>query len=208
MATYTSKLNLKKPAGTENINISDINGNMDIIDGAVVDLINMHYGSALPNGTDLNNATDIGFYTLSTSSTYGNMPDRTVYGLMVIKSSASATAIYQIAIGTEAIYVRIRTNSTNWTSWKPIDRYGYGWLESCDLDTVLTPGSYGLDSINTYQHIPTGVSSGLLEVIAVSTRDTYVWQRITNLSGIYVRWRSVSSGTSWGSWYKFTGTAV
>ena len=35
MATYTSKLNLKKPAGTENINISDINGNMDTLDAAV-----------------------------------------------------------------------------------------------------------------------------------------------------------------------------
>ena len=32
MATYTPKLNLKKPAGTEDINVADINGNMDIID--------------------------------------------------------------------------------------------------------------------------------------------------------------------------------
>ena len=35
MATYTSRLNLKKPAGNENINISDINGNMDLIDAEV-----------------------------------------------------------------------------------------------------------------------------------------------------------------------------
>lgn len=32
MATYTSKFNLKKPAGSENMNIADINGNMDTID--------------------------------------------------------------------------------------------------------------------------------------------------------------------------------
>ena len=32
MATYTSKLNLKKPAGTEDINVNDLNGNMDTID--------------------------------------------------------------------------------------------------------------------------------------------------------------------------------
>ena len=32
MATYTSKLNLKKPESTEDINIADINGNMDTID--------------------------------------------------------------------------------------------------------------------------------------------------------------------------------
>ena len=35
MASYTSNYNLKKPAGTENININDINGNMDTIDTAL-----------------------------------------------------------------------------------------------------------------------------------------------------------------------------
>ena len=38
MATYTSKLNLKKPATTDNININDINSNMDIIDAFCKDL--------------------------------------------------------------------------------------------------------------------------------------------------------------------------
>ena len=32
MASYTPNLNLKKPAGTEDINVADINGNMDLID--------------------------------------------------------------------------------------------------------------------------------------------------------------------------------
>ena len=32
MATYTSVLNLKKPAGGENVLIGDINGNMDALD--------------------------------------------------------------------------------------------------------------------------------------------------------------------------------
>ena len=36
MATYTSRLNLKKPGGNENININDINGNMDKIDAEAV----------------------------------------------------------------------------------------------------------------------------------------------------------------------------
>ena len=36
MASYTPNLNLKKPAGTENMNINDINGNSDIIDAALV----------------------------------------------------------------------------------------------------------------------------------------------------------------------------
>ena len=35
MASYTPNLNLKKPAGTEDINVADINGNMDILDTAI-----------------------------------------------------------------------------------------------------------------------------------------------------------------------------
>lgn len=35
MATYTPNYNLKKPSGTEDINVNDINGNMDIIDTAI-----------------------------------------------------------------------------------------------------------------------------------------------------------------------------
>ena len=35
MASYTSHYNLKKPAGTEDINVNDINTNMDAIDAAI-----------------------------------------------------------------------------------------------------------------------------------------------------------------------------
>lgn len=38
MATYTSNLNLKKPAANENVNIADINSNMNLIDSAVGNL--------------------------------------------------------------------------------------------------------------------------------------------------------------------------
>lgn len=35
MATYTSRLGLKKPANTDYVDVSDINGNMDTLDGAL-----------------------------------------------------------------------------------------------------------------------------------------------------------------------------
>jgi len=35
MASYTTNLNLKKPAGTEDVSVLDINGNYDILDDAV-----------------------------------------------------------------------------------------------------------------------------------------------------------------------------
>lgn len=34
MASYTTNLNLKKPAGSENVSIGDINNNMELIDSA------------------------------------------------------------------------------------------------------------------------------------------------------------------------------
>ena len=39
MASYTSNLNLKKPAGSENVAIGDINGNMDTIDANLGPLV-------------------------------------------------------------------------------------------------------------------------------------------------------------------------
>lgn len=38
MAQYTQNLNLKKPAGTDNVLISDINGNMDVLDAKAKNL--------------------------------------------------------------------------------------------------------------------------------------------------------------------------
>lgn len=38
MASYTSNLNLKKPSGSENVAIGDINNNMDLIDSAYGEL--------------------------------------------------------------------------------------------------------------------------------------------------------------------------
>lgn len=43
MASYTSTLNLKKPASTDAADIADINGNMDLIDAFAAALLNKTY---------------------------------------------------------------------------------------------------------------------------------------------------------------------
>ena len=55
MATYTSNLNLKKPAGTEAINVADINGNMDTLD-------NHDVASVFGNGENNFAAASISLY--------------------------------------------------------------------------------------------------------------------------------------------------
>ena len=51
MASYTTNLNLKKPSGSENVAISDINGNMDTIDSAFGNVQNMIQSKILPTKT-------------------------------------------------------------------------------------------------------------------------------------------------------------
>ena len=51
MASYTTNLNLKKPSGSENVAISDINGNMDTIDSAFGTVQNMIPSKILPTKT-------------------------------------------------------------------------------------------------------------------------------------------------------------
>lgn len=55
MASYTTRLNLKKPSGSENVSIQDINGNMDIIDNAYGIVTGQMAGKYL--GTNLTKST-------------------------------------------------------------------------------------------------------------------------------------------------------
>lgn len=56
MASYTTNLNLKKPAGSENVSIGDINSNMDAIDQAYGELNGM-FGKTI--GSSANPVTSL-----------------------------------------------------------------------------------------------------------------------------------------------------
>lgn len=69
MATYTTNLNLEKPAGSENYNISVQNSNMDIIDGAISNnVFPVQVGTKYSSAIDFNTITAPGVYTLSNNS--------------------------------------------------------------------------------------------------------------------------------------------
>ena len=205
MATYTTNLNLKKPAGTESANIADINNNMDLLDSAYADLNSFRYGGTVPNNTDLNNVTTPGFYLLSTSNTYVNAPDRTAYSLLVLKTSAASTTIYQFCFGNVQFIGRLKSSS--WTPWHNMDRYGDGWQgHGTNIDEMVTPGVYGIDSNTDGGTKPSGVTGGVLVVYAPAHNTSYVAQVLYAASSICFRLRWGSSGTAWNSWYKIPGT--
>ena len=80
MASYTTNLNLKKPAGSENVAIGDINNNMDTIDQAFGTLVNISSTTAdtesVPTGSFKTLATFSptvkGNYILVVSCAFGN----------------------------------------------------------------------------------------------------------------------------------------
>lgn len=67
MATYTSKLNLKKPVGTEHVSRSDMNDNYDKIDANVVTNTDGEISNSLLVGTLANGATK-GLYSFAQGS--------------------------------------------------------------------------------------------------------------------------------------------
>lgn len=90
MASYTPNFNLKKPAGTENINVSDINGNMDTID------------SVLKTLTDKNGkiATSLNEF-ISIAQEEGNQKlirfDATVGSSIIGKSRSGLATIFRVS---------------------------------------------------------------------------------------------------------------
>ena len=148
------------------------------------------YKATLPTGTNFNNVRDIGMYYVSSSYTYTNKPNNDTYMLIVYKTSSVANSPAQMAFGARKVYVRMASSATAWNAWHSIDNYGEGWQPTnTDLNDVLLPGTYGLSSSNTYLHGPTSGIGGVLEVFAPSATETYVIQRISNGSSIYVRYR-------------------
>ena len=91
MASYTTNLNLKKPAGSENVAIGDINNNMDIIDNAY-GTVNSKLKENVSNKISLSCAVA----TISTFSAYkcGS----------IVSISFIATATGNIASGTEVVF--------------------------------------------------------------------------------------------------------
>lgn len=206
MSSQTSgNLKLTKPTYGENADVAVINSNMDKIDTNFTslnsELTGYIYGGRLANGTDLNTVITPGHYFLSSTFSFVNAP-ATLSTLIVQKGASDSTAVLQIGINTTQVWFRYRTNATNWDSWRPITP-SLGWLPSgTDIDTIITPGVYGISSSNTFTGLPDGIVSGLLEVISPNLAGSYATQRLTSFSGTYVwmRYRGQNSGAGWGGW--------
>jgi hypothetical protein len=118
MSTTTTNLGLVKPYGSEYPDISILNGNMDIIDGAIADI----FKSPASYSLDLNSVGS-GFSTYNPSTS--NIPESSTYGFcMTVKDDANWHWTMQVAMSTyKQVYFRNNINNEGWTAWEKFVKY-------------------------------------------------------------------------------------
>ena len=175
------------------------------------------YG-ALPANTDIDTIGTNGIWWISQSNTYTNLPTGMANGVLIsrLPISGSTNVRMQIAYSNDNshLYHRYRV-SRGWGNWqkdalvsdiadvKNALDYPYGALPAnTDINTIDANGIWWISAQNTYTHLPTGMTNGVLISRLPISGSTNVRIQIAysndNLH-LYHRYR-VSSG--WGAWKK------
>ena len=129
MATFTPKLNLEKPLGTEFYNVTGVqNVNSDKIDSFAIDIDNSKFenvGIIIPNGANLNTYRTCGHYRCPADVSAGtiiNAPFGASAFSMIVEGSSGNNQAYhtQTAINHGKTQTKIRATSdagATWTAW-------------------------------------------------------------------------------------------
>lgn len=192
MATYTTNLGLKKPAGDENMNVGDINGNMDDVDTAIT---NDRKAMAKVSKANTHAAISAGEYVYVYG--HGTLPD----GLYTANSAISANATLSTSNLTSVSgggMNDLKSKKVDVSSRVVIDRNINDSLADCNA--ITTPGMYRL--IYSTLNRPNSISYGIL--LHMMSND-YIVQIVINTAGSVMAIRGKSGG-SWNAWKLVTLT--
>ena len=126
MASYTTNLNLKKPAGSENVAIGDINNNMDTIDQAYGTLnsnINT-FKTMLSVSTPYTSLDDIpvnGLGRIQFGASISPTGDANNYAVICCGNNSSYRTILAISTSSNGVIYQIRKNGSSWSSWAQLN---------------------------------------------------------------------------------------
>ena len=189
MATYTTNMGLKKPAGDENMNIGDINGNMDDIDAAIT---NDRKGIAIISKGNTHAAISSGQYVYVHN--HSTLPDGLYKATSAISANGtlSTSNLSSVSSGGFNDVLTLLAAKVNTTDRVIIDRNRNTSLADCN--EVTDPGMYRL--ISSTANRPSEISYGIL--IHIVSND-YINQLVINTSGSILMFRGKSSG-SWTAW--------
>ncbi|MBQ9050557.1 MAG: hypothetical protein IJ126_08180 [Lachnospiraceae bacterium] len=177
---------------------------------------------------DFNDVLENGCYTVQ-MATSQNGPDGITSGISNMIVSGHSTGKMQLLVNnTQGIFYRFYNGS--WQPWRVLSDVirdavpairnfsglsSYTWLTQCDLNSVTTPGFYGIQT-STASNLPTGVTSGTLSLwVGGTNNETAKIMSLIQLAltptAIYMRARrQITSGWTWTAWEQvgWTKTAI
>ena len=123
MASYTTNLNLKKPAGSENVSIGDINNNMDLIDQAYGTLNSNKVGDVNCGTANSNNTLSVSMNNNERSIIVGIAShERRSFMVFAYVSGSGSVTIVEINKGNN-ITLTTGTNTMNVANSDTQDTY-------------------------------------------------------------------------------------
>lgn len=194
MATYTTNFDLKKPAGDENMNINDINGNMDDIDTA---LRKTDEAVAIVAKGNVHGAINSGEYVYVYN--HSTLPDGLYKATSAIAANGTLSTSNLSAL-TKGVANELKSTKVDIDSRVVIDRNRNASLADCD--TITAPGMYRL--ISSTQNRPSNIPYGVL--FHMMSND-YAAQMVISTAGSEMVIRGKTGG-SWTAWKKVTLTTV
>lgn len=117
MASYTTNLNLKKPAGSENVSIGDINNNMDLIDQAYGEM-NADITDNVPSkitrlpsslGCTVSMANSSRHLLIFTGAGLGR------FGMVLVNVTAGSVVTYETIFKGDSLTITTDTNTIEFT---------------------------------------------------------------------------------------------
>lgn len=163
---------------------------------------------------DFNDVLDNGAYSVQVA-TSTNGPDGVTAGASsLIVSGYDGGKMQLLVNNTEGVFYRFYNGA--WQPWRRLADIVAGkvpaiynfsgdstkaWLMNCDLDTITTPGMYGIQT-STATHKPAAVTSGTLNlwvggVCDETTPIMSLVQAAITKDSLFVRARSQNSGGEW-----------
>lgn len=155
----------------------------------------------LEDNSDFNNIQENSIYGIGSSRTYLHKPQITSGFLMTIKYGTGIISQIAFELNYENVYARYLING-DWNEWvifncKKTPYYNGVLADESDLDDVLPNEIVGLNSQNTYENMPDGVTSGVLVCLRYDSGTTIYHQYLFTFGdGVFVRYKL----STWSAW--------
>ena len=155
----------------------------------------------LDNNTDLNTLEHSGYYYISGSNTYLNLPENNQGGMLLVyhRNEFQSYQIY-LSYTSNKIYWRNRLSSNTFKEWNRLGWSDFSLTDGDDLNNISTTGTYFIPYDVNILNLPETNNGGMLQVYHQSDYRSYQIYFSYNTESIY--WRNRIDGNTFSNWRK------